>query len=190
MDYELRLCALEGNLERVRQLVEGGANIEETDNSDQTAMSVASLHGCFAIVVYLVEHGANVARADHEGNTALHCASMGGDLSTVKYLLKHGATVTQRNAFGSTALLHAAENGNLRWSNVCFLSREVQASLRLTIKETLRSWLQHVVLVIQQRSNGFSSMEVLRSATQISREGRCGLSEAMMTCQICSKVHT
>jgi hypothetical protein len=71
MDSELYNFASIGNLKRVKELVEGGANIEETDNAGRTALSLASLHGNFAIVVYLVEHGANFAHTDNGGRTAL-----------------------------------------------------------------------------------------------------------------------
>jgi ankyrin repeat protein len=91
MNSELHDCAKSGNLERIRQLVEGGANIEETNNDGMTALLLASLKGHFEIIVYLVERGANFAHTDNTGMTALQFASGGGHLSSVKYLLKHGA---------------------------------------------------------------------------------------------------
>jgi hypothetical protein len=113
MNNELQRCAAFGYLERVKQLVEDGADIEETDNRGRTALSVASLNGHFKIVVYLVEHGANVAHTDDVGMTALHRACVDGNISTVKYLLEHGATVIERDAFCMTTLLHAAGFGHL-----------------------------------------------------------------------------
>ena len=72
MSRELRFCASTGILERVQQLVEGGADIDETDDEGITALMLASLQGHYEIVVYLVEHGANVAHTDDDGMTALH----------------------------------------------------------------------------------------------------------------------
>jgi hypothetical protein len=113
MDYELPRCANSGNLERVRELVEGGANIEETNEFGESALMLASLRSHFGIVVYLVEHGANVAHTDSDGTTALHWACVNGNLPTVKGLLEHGATSTDRDSEGMTSLLHAAEYGSL-----------------------------------------------------------------------------
>jgi ankyrin repeat protein len=61
MRNELHCCAESGNLEKVTQLVEGGANIDETDEDGMTALAMASLKVRFEIVVYLVKHGANIA---------------------------------------------------------------------------------------------------------------------------------
>jgi ankyrin repeat protein len=84
MSSELHYCADYGDLEMVTELVEAGANVEETDSVAMTALSLACLKGHFAIVVCLVEHGANVNHTDNDGMTTLHCASMHGDLSSVK----------------------------------------------------------------------------------------------------------
>jgi hypothetical protein len=113
MSNELHRCAEFGELERVKQLVEGGANIEEVDEDGMTALLLASTTGQSDIVVYLVEHGANVANTAGNGTTALHWACIVGTLSTVKCLLEHGATIVERSNDGKTALLHAAHRGSL-----------------------------------------------------------------------------
>jgi hypothetical protein len=110
---ELHLYTGRCNFEKVKQLVEGGADIEEVDHEGVTVLSVASSKGDFEIVVFLVESNANVAHTDDEGMTALHFASLGGDLLTVKYLLEHGARITERSNDGTTALLFAAEGYSL-----------------------------------------------------------------------------
>jgi hypothetical protein len=110
MNYELRHCASTGTLERFKQLVEGGANIEGTTEDGIASLSLAILNGRFEIVVYLVGHGANVAHID---NLALHCACTDGNLPSVRYMLNHGARITERDNEGKTALLHAAYNGGL-----------------------------------------------------------------------------
>jgi ankyrin repeat protein len=86
--YKRHERAESGDLERVKQLVQGGANIEETNEDDMTTLLLASQEGHFDIVVYLVEHGANVAHTDSEGTTALHWACANMNLPTVKCLLE------------------------------------------------------------------------------------------------------
>jgi hypothetical protein len=114
MDNELHECAESGDLERVKQLVEGGANIKETNGDGMTALLLASQEDHFDIVVYLVEHGANVAHTNSEGMTALHCACANGNLPSVTYLLARGASIAERDDEGRTALLYAVEHSHLQ----------------------------------------------------------------------------
>jgi hypothetical protein len=113
MRNELHRRAESGDLERVQQLVEGGANIDESDQNSMTALILASLRGHFEIVVYLIEHGANIAHADGDGRTALHWAGLVGSLSSVKCSLGHGARIADRDHYGMTAFLYAADKGHL-----------------------------------------------------------------------------
>jgi ankyrin repeat protein len=115
MNNELLRCAESGDLEMVKQLVEGGADIEELGipyesvGGGKTALMFACIRGHFAIVVYLLERSANIAYADCQGMTALHWASYVGNLPIVKYLLERGAQITARSNDGMTALLCAAQ---------------------------------------------------------------------------------
>jgi hypothetical protein len=92
--------------------VEGGTNIEETNEDGMTALLLASQEDHFDIVVYLVEHGANAEHADIEGMTALLYAVENGHLQVVQYLLSSegGASITETYDKGNTALLLAAKN--------------------------------------------------------------------------------
>jgi hypothetical protein len=117
MSGELCACAFEGDLERVKQLVEGGVEINEIvldshDGTRETALLNACSGGQVDIVAYLCEHGADIHHADSGGMNALRWASFEGDVLTVKYLLKHGARISGRCHDGLTALLLAAENGS------------------------------------------------------------------------------
>jgi hypothetical protein len=131
MSYELRSCAAAGNLERVKELVEGGANIEETDNVGMTPLLRASLESQFKVVVYLVELGANVKHIARNCLTALLCAAMSTfplNLSTVTYLVEHGARITDRCSKNKSPLLYAALNGSLEMVKY-FLSAAVGSSI-------------------------------------------------------------
>jgi ankyrin repeat protein len=127
MSNELHECTQSGDLERVQQLVEGGANIEETDEEGMTALLLASLEDHFEIMVYLVEHGANVAHGDEGGMTALHWACIDGNLSSVRYLLEHGASIAERDHKGRTLYFMQQKRGICRWLNTCFLLRAARA---------------------------------------------------------------
>jgi ankyrin repeat protein len=110
MSDELHRCAISGTPERVKELVEGGANIDANNAHGVTALMLASIMGRFEVVVCLVECGANVAQSDRLGMTAL-LYSVRGSLPTVKYLLEHGSRIIERDDAGKTALLHAAVEG-------------------------------------------------------------------------------
>jgi hypothetical protein len=128
MSNELYDCVLYGNLERFKQLVEGGTNVNEIGDGGVTALLLAGLNGEFEILVYLVEHGAEVTHTDSKGMTALLCASIYGHVQSVEYLLEHGAKITERSNDGLTALLWAAEYGHLELMQY-LLSSEGGASI-------------------------------------------------------------
>jgi hypothetical protein len=134
MSTELHDCAEYGNLERVKDLVEGGTYMEETDSVGMTALSLASLHGHFDIVTYLVEHNANVVHTASEGIIAHYLACVNGNLSSVKYLLEHGARITEKDDKGMTGLLYATESENLEVIQY-LLSSEGGASITETANE-------------------------------------------------------
>jgi hypothetical protein len=131
MSTEIHCCTIVGNLERIKQLVEGGADLEEINGGGETALSLAISNAHFEIMVYLVEHGSNVANTDNCGMTPLHWACIMGSFSSVKYLLDHGARITDRDSGGMTALLYAARSGHLKVSQH-LLSSEVGASMTET----------------------------------------------------------
>jgi hypothetical protein len=109
MSSELHSYVKLNQLARVKQVVEGGANIDELKNNGRSSLFTASLKGYFEIVEYLVERGANVSQPDRHGKTALHWACARGKLPMAKYLMDHGARVTEKSDDGKTALLHAAK---------------------------------------------------------------------------------
>ena len=100
------------NLEMVKYLIENGANVNHANNFGSTPLRLASENGHFDIVKYLTEHGANVNHADNDGFTPLMFASGRDDLEIVKYLTEHGANVNQAGNNGSTPLIWASSNGN------------------------------------------------------------------------------
>ena len=88
-------------------LLENGANINCTDNNQQTALHLASHFYDEALVRYLLRNGADISLRDQNGDTALHIAAgrLGEEmLPTVRLLIKHGADKMARNEKGKTPL--------------------------------------------------------------------------------------
>lgn len=109
-----KLCkAIEnGNLARVRDLVEEkGANIHLSHYS-RTPLSYAAWYGRSNILQYLLEKGADVNPPQAYSSPLIDAVRDGG-MSGFNMLLQAGAKVNYANDSGYTALHQAAERGRL-----------------------------------------------------------------------------
>ena len=105
-------AALNGQLERVEDAVEGGFDVNATDEEMHTPIMLAAYNGHVKVVEYLLDHGATVDAKDGTDRTALMYASTGPFNETVKLLLEAGADpnlVDNNEHF--TALMFAAAEG-------------------------------------------------------------------------------
>ena len=102
-----------GDLERVRELVEEGIDVNMASNTTNfTALQLAAGVGCFPIVQYLLQHGADKNKADNNGHTALFLAAGKGCLTVVKSLVEQGADKDKASTNGASPLYLAAKNGH------------------------------------------------------------------------------
>jgi len=110
----MRQSALDGNLDKVKEIINGGVNVNSPDSDGQTALMLAAFNGHSDIVLLLLESGAAIDRRDLMGRTALLYASTGPFPETVKILLDKGAepNIIDSNEHFSP-LMHAAAEGNL-----------------------------------------------------------------------------
>src|SRR4029450_9144221 len=60
--------------EAVKVLLEGGADVNQVNEADFTALHGAAMRGLNEVVQYLVEHAANVNARDFRGRTAYRLA--------------------------------------------------------------------------------------------------------------------
>ena len=79
------------NLNKVRTLLEYGANVDDQHTSGETTLILESSKGHEDIVKILLEHGADINHKDNRGNTALIIAIEKGHENIVKILLENGA---------------------------------------------------------------------------------------------------
>ena len=115
-----------GDLERVRELVEQGADKEETCKKetckDRTPLFIASRNGHLAVVRYLVEQEADVERVNNSnGWTPLITSSYSCRTEVVRYLLEQGANRDKAANDGMTSLHLAALKGNIEIAKLLML---------------------------------------------------------------------
>jgi len=109
---ELCFAAAKGNVKSVRKMLEKkGAQVNEVDYDERTALHVASAHGHFEVVELLIASKADVQATDSWGHTALDEAVKSGhdDIQAVLRLAGAEEGTTPREREGKRA--QAIEDG-------------------------------------------------------------------------------
>jgi ankyrin repeat protein len=100
--------SLAGNIDRVKEMINLGADINNSDGGYHTALAAAARGGCVPVVELLLSHGASV----NTGNcNALMYAAAYGHLEVVRALLQAGAKPSEMSRLDWFKLgnpLHAA----------------------------------------------------------------------------------
>ena len=109
---ELREACRAGNLERVRQLIQDGQDVNRGDRNGDTPLMWAALNGHDQVVQELIRAGADVNGKDDNKRTALQYASYWGHSSVVKTLAEAGANLNVQDWRGVTPLMEAAAEGH------------------------------------------------------------------------------
>ncbi|XP_054773946.2 ankyrin repeat domain-containing protein 17-like isoform X1 [Lytechinus pictus] len=103
-------AAREGHEEMVALLLAQGANINaQTEETQETALTLACCGGFLEVAKFLIEVGADIELGC---STPLMEAAQEGHVDLVKFLLSKGAIVHAQTATGDTALTYACENGH------------------------------------------------------------------------------
>ncbi|CZR70159.1 uncharacterized protein PAC_20060 [Phialocephala subalpina] len=107
----LHLAAQAGKEAVLRELVDGGANIDAQNKDGNTALHLAAQAGEEAVLRELVDGGADIDVQNKDGNTALHLAAQAGKEVVLRELVDGGADIDAQNKDGNTALHLAAQTG-------------------------------------------------------------------------------
>lgn len=121
--HELYYETSEGDINKVRELLDAGADKDWTNSIGFTPLMEASQGGFTDIVQLLLERGADVNKQSrtepssfgflYGGQTALILALENGHTDIANLLLEHGADITKRDANGRGPLYHASKEGHL-----------------------------------------------------------------------------
>ena len=107
----LYCAARDGNVTEAKQLIDSGANVNDTE---YPPLTVAAETGNTAVAELLLNHGADVSLSvPPDGNTPLLRAAANGQTASAALLLNHGAKIYERNIPGNTALMEAAAGNHV-----------------------------------------------------------------------------
>lgn len=107
-------AARNGDVNRIEQLLDQGAGLEERDETQETPLISAALAGQLNAASNVVAKGADVQARNDRGLTPLHAAAYGGHSEVVRLLIEHGAKVNDaENPFKVTPLHVAAEENRM-----------------------------------------------------------------------------
>lgn len=111
-------AAAAGKTEKVREILDTGADFDMQDKYGETALMWAAACGYTDTVKLLLNAGANTNLQDRDGWTALSRATVNGRVDTVKLLLDHGADVDIQDKYGQTALRQVCYDGHAETANL------------------------------------------------------------------------
>lgn len=107
----LSIAAEHGSVPVMRELLERGARIDDTDRDQHTALWFASVENHPEAIRVLVEHG-----AAKDLGLALHVAAWKGHFDAVEALIASGSNVNFRGPGGETPLAAAVKNEGRLWN--------------------------------------------------------------------------
>jgi ankyrin repeat protein len=112
-DAPLISAAKAGDVDDVRELIRGSADVNAQSADGSTPLLWAAYHGDVKMVEALLAVGAKPDVANRYGVTPLLQASRSGDGAVIAALLEHGASATLTHPDGETPLMGAARVGRM-----------------------------------------------------------------------------
>ena len=131
LNKQLIKAAEHGDTEKVRELLDAGADINSADQWRDTVLMLAAANGRANTVKLLLDAGADINIQDKFGKTALMRAAARGYADTVKLLLDAGADIDRPNKYGWTALMQAA-----LWGHTSVMELLIRAGADVDIKDS------------------------------------------------------
>ncbi|KAF5895618.1 ankyrin repeat domain-containing protein 11 isoform X1, partial [Clarias magur] len=103
-ETRLHRAAIRGEVRRIKELINEGADVNVKDFAGWTALHEACNRGYYEVAKQLLAAGAEVNTKGLDDDTPLHDASNNGHFKVVKLLLRYGGDPCQSNRRGETPL--------------------------------------------------------------------------------------
>ncbi|MDH3679895.1 MAG: ankyrin repeat domain-containing protein [Acidimicrobiia bacterium] len=107
LNQQLIVAAWDNDLERARDLIADGADVNHKDGSQQSAYLIATSEGYLELLELTLDNGADVTSLDSFNGTGLIRAAERGHADVVERLLETDIDVNHINNLGWTALHEA-----------------------------------------------------------------------------------
>jgi ankyrin repeat protein len=108
---DIHFAAFQGDVSKVKDLIQRGANVDEEDRRGKTPLFFAVWGGQGETVEFLLSNAADVDANNVDGRTPLHYTASSGNLKMTGLLLAKGANIDVRDKWGGTPLHGAAKDG-------------------------------------------------------------------------------
>ncbi len=105
----LHYAVFMNDLERVKLLIDKGADVNIQNGDGNNAIFYAALNSNLEMVQYLIENGADITITNKSRKDFIHYAARSGNLELVQWLVNQGISVSEYNG----ALHNAVASGNL-----------------------------------------------------------------------------
>ena len=135
----IHYAAMTGNLDRVIELVEHGADLFSVDNNCKTVLHYAAESGNVKLVQWLTSHGLDVKAIDRFKKSVLFYAAQSGNQMLVQWLVEQGADIYAKGQWDETIMHYTCQSGSLdlvQWLSECltiYLLAKGTSSLRFNL---------------------------------------------------------
>ena len=124
-------AAMRTDLDKVRVLLKGGADVNVAQGDGMTALHWSAEHRSAEMAAMLIYAGANVEAVTRIGGyTSLHLASRAGSAAVVQELLEAGANPAVRSSAGGATPLHFAASASSKGSVISLLDHGAKIDAR------------------------------------------------------------
>ena len=107
-------AAASGRVERVRELLAQGADVDERGDGNRTAVTAAALGEHVGVVRVLIDAGADVDLQDDDRNNPLLVCGINGNVALLREVLRAGPDLAATNRYGGVAHIPASERGRVQ----------------------------------------------------------------------------